>query len=689
MTSTTKQDTSSSPSSNQGNSTSEAAADESERRRQAISNSLRKSHEILLKKNDREACLEVAFNEMDIKKNNRLDRSELYIFMEEAAKHVRLEVDQDVIHDAVDVLLEDAQQGNAEGSFITKEQFYDMFQRHPDMMRVFDDEESIAALRESGVSWELSPDEQELEEKEKEEVWAHARTHWKNKNVAIVWLLLYIFGNAFAFTYKAILYSRNEEAQAVFGECITVARGCAQLLNLNACLILLPICRHFFTWLRCTRARYLFPFDASIEIHILIGIVIALFSTAHCCAHVCDFYRFARADADDIYALFGDKLGPIPDGKAARWGLLLRQPAAITGIIMVVCMLIAYGAIYFRRKRFNVFWYSHHLLVIMLIALCCHGIGNLLEPFQSVYWVIGPLLLYIIPRFLRETKCSNTSILDTSVMDGEILSLKVAKPTGMTPWNNVQSGMYAFLNIPAVSCVEWHPFTLTSAPYEDHLEFAIAAVGDWTKSSRDLLGDAALGDGDAYPRVKVEGPMGAASQDFSKFPILVLVGAGIGVTPMISVVKQLLKEPGKMKRTYLYWTVRDRAAFDWFTSVLDDIYEQDDKHVIQIRHFLTSVKQDDRNLGAVLLHHAARRKHHQTDIDLLLGRQTHHQVEVGRPIWDEELCSVRDEAKELGYKECGIFLCGPEKMAEEVDRLSFDLSREDREFHFYFNKETF
>jgi hypothetical protein len=158
---------------------------------------------------------------------------------------------------------------------------------------------------------------------------------------------------------------------------------------------------------------------------------------------------------------------------------------------------------------------------------------------------------------------------------------------------------------------------------------------------------------------------------------------------MISVVKELLKNPGQMKRTILYWTIRDQAAVEWFTSVLDDIYQQDDKNVIQIRHFLTSVKYDDRDLGAVLLHYAARSKHKHTNIDIILGRQTHHQVEVGRPVWDKELQSVREEAKELGYNRAGIFLCGPSRMAEEVDDVSFKLSRDDPNFHFYFNKETF
>jgi NAD(P)H-flavin reductase len=183
---------------------------------------------------------------------------------------------------------------------------------------------------------------------------------------------------------------------------------------------------------------------------------------------------------------------------------------------------------------------------------------------------------------------------------------------------------------------------------------------------------------DTFPVIKVESPIGAPSQGFSDYPIAVWVGAGIGVAPCLSVLKHLLYDPGKMKRTFLYWTVRDRSSFDWFSSLLEDIYEHDKKHVLQTRHFLTSAKLDDRDLGAVLLHHATRAKHRADNFDLLLGRRTHHQVEARRPDWDEELRAVRDEAKDLGFRDCGIFLCGPQKMAQAVGESSFRISQSGR-----------
>jgi ferredoxin-NADP reductase len=290
-----------------------------------------------------------------------------------------------------------------------------------------------------------------------------------------------------------------------------------------------------------------------------------------------------------------------------------------------------------------------------------------------------------------------------------VVSIKLQRPKY---WGNVvQAGMYGFIQVPKVSRLEWHPFTLTSAPCDDFIEFHFARVGDWTAKVHTLLEDLVAPKADeevtehtrtttntpsgaaasSPPNVviKVEGPIGASSQGFTDFPILVLIGAGIGVTPMISVLKQLLVTPGKMKRVFLYWTVRDRSAFEWFASLMDDIFDSDQKRVIQVRHFLTSMKEDDRDIGAILLHHATRARHRKSNFDLILGQYNHRQVEVGRPNWEDELKSVKADAKELGHTKCGVFLCGPKVMAEDVASTCFALAKKDPSFHFYFTKETF
>lgn len=45
----------------------------------------------------------------------------------------------------------------------------------------------------------------------------------------------------------------------------------------------------------------------------------------------------------------------------------------------------------------------------------------------------------------------------------------------------MEVGQYIFVKCPAVSKLEWHPFTLTSAPEEDYFSIHVRIVGDWTE----------------------------------------------------------------------------------------------------------------------------------------------------------------------------------------------------------------
>ena len=124
--------------------------------------------------------------------------------------------------------------------------------------------------------------------------------------------------------------------------------------------------------------------------------------------------------------------------------------------------------------------------------------------------------------------------------------------------------------------------------------------------------------------------------------------------------------------------------------MLDDVWEHDNENRLNIFHFVTSIKYDDRDLGTVLLAHAAYAEHKKTNYDFLLGRKNRHQVDVGRPDWNRELLAIKKEATELGHSDGGIFLCGPDRMAEDVYQQSAEISSAaGSNFHFYFHKETF
>ena len=88
--------------------------------------------------------------------------------------------------------------------------------------------------------------------------------------------------------------------------------------------------------------------------------------------------------------------------------------------------------------------------------------------------------------------------------------------------------------------IEFHPFTITSSPQDDFISLHIRAIGPWTKGLRKLLADVE-NDLIQKPKMLIDGPFGEGHQNWTNFEISVLVGAGIGVTPFASIIKDLSK----------------------------------------------------------------------------------------------------------------------------------------------------
>lgn len=53
--------------------------------------------------------------------------------------------------------------------------------------------------------------------------------------------------------------------------------------------------------------------------------------------------------------------------------------------------------------------------------------------------------------------------------------------------------------------------------------------------------------GNSLPKLLIDGPYGAPAQDYRKYDVLLLVGLGIGATPFISILKDLLNNIVKME----------------------------------------------------------------------------------------------------------------------------------------------
>lgn len=162
----------------------------------------------------------------------------------------------------------------------------------------------------------------------------------------------------------------------------------------------------------------------------------------------------------------------------------------------------------------------------------------------------------------------------------DVLTLRM-RLTQTTKKFHYKAGQYLFLSCPDISEKEYHPFTITSAPEDEYFSCHIRCRNDmdWTYQLRQRLGFAdtiddagnnvpapmiPIDEGSretlALPVLKVDGPYGSASEEVFDYQTVLLVGAGIGVTPFVSILKSMsLQFKGRTDlKIHFYWICRGK-----------------------------------------------------------------------------------------------------------------------------------
>ncbi|CAN7042677.1 unnamed protein product [Brassica rapa subsp. trilocularis] len=563
-------------------------------------------------------------------------------------------------------------------------------------------------------------------------------------NLKRIWVLtLWLMIMVVLFMWKCVQYKRKD-AFHVMGYCLVVAKGAAETLKFNMALILLPVCRITITYLRSTALSHSVPFDDSLNFHKTVSVAIIIGMLIHASSHLaCDFPRIVTATDVDYKRYLVHYFGVT----RPTYFDLVKGPVGITGFIMVIFMLIAYTLASRRLRRnltklpkpfdkltgFNAFWYSHHLLLAVYVLLIIHGVSLFLEQtwYHKTIWMYlaCPVLLYGGERMLRffRSRLYSVEICKVVIYPGNVIVLHMSKPTSF----EYKSGQYIFLQCPAVSKFEWHPFSITSSPGDDYLSIHIRQLGDWTEGIKKAFsvicqapdaGKSGLlrADGPnktSLPELLIDGPYGSPAQDHWKYDVLLLVGLGIGATPFISILRDLLNkivkqhekaeglsgscsnsnvssdqsfnclnsEPGNSistnrtgmlntKNAYFYWVTREQSSFDWFRQIMSEIADSDIKGVIEMHNYLTSVYDvgDARTTLLTMiqtLHHAKN------------GVRTH----FGRPKWKKVLSKISTKHKNARI---GVFYCGGPSLGKELSTLCHEFNQTGCS-RFEFHKEQF
>ena len=203
---------------------------------------------------------------------------------------------------------------------------------------------------------------------------------------------------------------------------------------------------------------------------------------------------------------------------------------------------------------FRIFWYVHLAGILSAFPLLLiHG-TNRGHPILAFFSIIpcGMYIADVIARRFIFVSCQAKVITwETHEDKGE----KVTKLELLCSEFEYTPGQYAEIQIPAISTTEWHPFTIASAPSSKipgRTVFYIKAVGRWTTALYDMVQETEKTAGRRKPAIHIRGPHGAPAQNYLAYRHLVVIGSGIGVTPLLSIWQHLAKEGSQLVCCLLY-----------------------------------------------------------------------------------------------------------------------------------------
>jgi NADPH oxidase len=267
-----------------------------------------------------------------------------------------------------------------------------------------------------------------------------------------------------------------------------------------------------------------------------------------------------------------------------------RSYAGISGHVMIVSLFISlmFSSRYFRTKNFELFYYLHHVSYLLFIAYAFHGLGCFVKtnggtclPYYSYAYFLPILAIYTAEKVYKWTR-PNTGIKSVTFYKG---TYKIVLPKIF----DYQPGQFVTINCPDIDYLETHPYSLISCSKTDQEMCVLVREsdiqGEWSCELRKLL------ENYSCISLKIDGPFATPCDRYTEFNNCVFIATGIGITPFISILKNVMYSYARnectTRKIKVIWINRQNENFDWFNEDLKLITGLVPSSVLDIEVFLT------------------------------------------------------------------------------------------------------
>ncbi|KAJ8311445.1 hypothetical protein KUTeg_010800 [Tegillarca granosa] len=464
---------------------------------------------------------------------------------------------------------------------------------------------------------------------------------------------------------------------------IIVTRISGMNLNFNCMFVCVLMLRKCLTKLRETFVTKILPLDQCILFHKMVGFMIAFWSVVHTLAHIGNAIKW-DSDDENLHLweiLFTTKSGI---GWVGYSAILTGWALDIIVIIMIVCSLS------FIREggHFQVF-YITHMLYIPFWILCIIHASNFWK------WFIAPGVLFLGEKLLRSKIMVLARYGKTYIKEVSLFSSGVSLSIGCI-WLHVRSAgnwtkrLYEYFQ--KYNC-------LIEVKQYEQKEKKSNSINITKKESKEEISetdrnqmrlfDRVIGYTETSKKVKVQcyidGPYGTPTTGVFDTEHVVLIGAGIGVTPMVSILQSIVYRYKTSKQTYPKCT---HAWSDDIPNGLMKLKKQlemnhiemntsssNDNHVIDMHIFMTAAQKKN-DVRGLILQIALDLMYKKENKDLITGLKT--KTEPGRPDWNKLFTKISEQKK----GRVKVFFCGAPALGKTIKDCC-------GKFNFAFSKENF